>query len=234
LSEECANKPDGLEAVRLSLKKTYHELKPAIEERLSAFSAVWADGDDRVLFREMCFCTCTPQTNAHKGWAAANALYQSEIETETGWETKLLTEGTAVRIAEVLRGCGVRFHNNKALYIVQNRDNFWPHTKKRLTEILQSHDPQTELCRRVAGWGMKEAAHFMRNIGFGHIASILDRHILRQLALCGVIAQIPRSLTVPLYREIDAKMKQFAQELNIPLAALDLVFWYHETGEIFK
>jgi N-glycosylase/DNA lyase len=224
LPEECANKPDGLEAVRLSLKKTYHKLKPAIEERLSAFSAVWTNGDDRVLFREMCFCTCTPQTNAHKGWAAASSLY----------ETGLLTEGTAAHIAGVLRGSGVRFHNNKAQYIMQNRDNFWPHTKKRLAEILPSHDPQTELCRRVAGWGMKEAAHFMRNIGFGHIACILDRHILRQLALCGVIAKIPPSLTVPLYREIDAKMKYLAQELNIPLAALDLVFWYNETGELFK
>jgi N-glycosylase/DNA lyase len=224
LSEEYANKPDGLEDVRLSLKKTYCAMKPVIEGQLSTFSAVWEQGDDRALFREMCFCTCTPQTNAHKGWAAASSLH----------ETRLLTEGSAAHIAEVLRGCGVRFHNNKALYIVQNRDTFWPHTKRRLAEVLGSSDPQSELCRRVAGWGMKEAAHFMRNIGFGHVACILDRHILRQLVLCGVIAEIPRSLTVPLYRAIDLKMKRLAQDVKIPLAALDLVFWYRETGEIFK
>jgi N-glycosylase/DNA lyase len=224
LSEEYANKPDGLKDVRLSLKKTYRAMRPAIEGQLSAFSAVWDDGDDRALFREMCFCTCTPQTNAHKGWAAANGLY----------ETGLLTEGSAAQIAEVLRGCGVRFHNNKALYIVQNRDNFWPHTKRRLAEILGARDPQPDMCHRVAGWGMKEAAHFMRNIGFGHVACILDRHILRQLVLCGVITEIPRSLTVPLYRKIDLKMKHLAQDVKIPLAALDLVFWYRETGEIFK
>jgi N-glycosylase/DNA lyase len=224
LSEECANKPDSLEAIRLSLRNTYRATRPAIDAQLAAFSAVWEDGDDRALFREMCFCTCTPQTNAHKGWAAANGLY----------ETGLLTEGTAARIAETLRGCGVRFHNNKSLYIAENRDHFWPHTKSRLAEILRADDPQRELCRRVAGWGMKEAAHFMRNIGFGHVACILDRHILRQLALCGVIVEIPRSLTVPLYRAIDLKMKRLAHDIKIPIAALDLVFWYRETGEIFK
>jgi thermostable 8-oxoguanine DNA glycosylase len=29
-------------------------------------------------------------------------------------------------------------------------------------------------------------------------------------------------------------MKRLAQDVKIPLAALDLVFWYRETGEIFK
>jgi N-glycosylase/DNA lyase len=150
------------------------------------------------------------------------------------YESGLLTDGTEAQTAEILRGCGVRFHNNKARYIVQNRDGFYPHTKKRLAEMLDLGDPQIAMHSRVAGWGMKEAAHFMRNIGFGHIACILDRHILRQLVLCGVISEIPRALPVPLYREIDAKMKHLAHEIPIPLAALDLVFWFKETGEIFK
>jgi N-glycosylase/DNA lyase len=215
---------DSLDSVRLSLKKTYRLMRPVIDGQLAVFSALWEHGDDIELFREICFCTCTPQTNAHKGWAAANALC----------ETGLLTEGSAAQTAIVLRECGVRFHNNKASYIVQNRENFYPHTKKRIGAILERDDPQTQLCGCVAGWGMKEAAHFMRNIGFGHIACILDRHILRQLVLCGVIAEIPRSLSTPAYREIDMKMKRFAGDIKIPLAALDLVFWYKETGEIFK
>jgi N-glycosylase/DNA lyase len=226
LTEGHVHKPDACDfkTVRLSLRETYRAIRPAINAQLSAFSSLWEYGGDVALLREMCFCTCTPQTNAHKGWAAASALYSKG----------LLVEGTVVQTAAVLRECGVRFHNNKAQYIVQNRDSFYPHTKKRLAEIFERDDPQTELRHCVAGWGMKEAAHFMRNIGFGHIACILDRHILRQLALCGVIMEIPRSLPVPVYREIDAKMKCLAQDADIPLAALDLVFWYKETGEIFK
>jgi N-glycosylase/DNA lyase len=218
--------PDSREfhVIRLSLQQTYHSIRPAIDAQLSAFSAVWEQGDDRALFREMCFCTCTPQTNAHKGWAAARTLYESG----------LLTDGNVTQTAAILRECGVRFHNNKARYIVQNRADFYPHTKKRLAEMLVPGDPLAVLPSRVAGWGLKESAHFMRNIGFGNAACILDRHILRQLVLCGVISEIPRVLSIARYREIDAKMKTFAHEIAIPLAALDLVFWYRETGEIFQ
>jgi N-glycosylase/DNA lyase len=226
LPEDYVNEPDSYDqkGIRLSLQKTYSSIRPAIDAQLSAFAAVWECGDDHALWREMCFCTCTPQTNAHRGWAAASEL------SESG----LLTGGSVAQTAAVLRGCGVRFHNNKAHYIVQNRDNFYPHTKRRLAKMLVRDDPQRELYSRVAGWGMKEAAHFMRNIGFGHIACILDRHILRQLVRCGVIPEIPRTLPVSLYHEIDLKMKHLAQKIEIPLAALDLVFWFEETGEIFK
>ncbi|MDR0568640.1 MAG: N-glycosylase/DNA lyase [Spirochaetaceae bacterium] len=206
------------------LRKTYAEIAPAIAARLAEFSALWKQGSDLEIFRELCFCTCTPQTKAHKGWAGAQALFGKN----------LLAAGNAQTIAETLRDCGVRFHNNKAAYIVKNRQNFYPGTKQKISAILNLEDPQSALCGAVAGWGMKEAAHFLRNIGSGDIACILDRHILRQLARCQVIANIPKTLSKTVYREIDAKMKAFAETCRIPLAALDLVFWYEETGEIFK
>jgi N-glycosylase/DNA lyase len=207
-----------------NLRKTYTSIKPAVDERLEAFSALWKRGSDVELFQEMCFCTCTPQTNAHRGWTAACVLA----------EKNLLDRGSVQQVAAVLRASGVRFHNHKAGYIVQNRKTFYPDTKTRISEILADDNPQEILCRRVSGWGMKEAAHFLRNIGFGDIACILDRHILRQLERYGVIPAIPKTLSKTVYREIDGAMKTFAKDCNIPLAALDLIFWYEETGELFK
>jgi N-glycosylase/DNA lyase len=49
-----------------------------------------------------------------------------------------------------------------------------------------------------------------------------------------VIPEAPQTLSKKVYLEIDGRMKQFAKEIKIPLAALDLVFWYEETGEIFR
>jgi N-glycosylase/DNA lyase len=202
----------------------YRTIEADIAVRLREFEAVWRRGDDRRLWREMCFCMCTPQTSAHKSWEAVCALDESG----------LLVKGSAARIGAVLRAHGVRFHNHKSEYIEQNRKMFYPDTKKRLGVILESPEPHTLLCRQVRGWGMKEAAHFLRNIGFGHISSILDRHILRRLLRYGVIDRISASLTPAAYRAIDEKMKGFAEKCGIPLAALDLVFWHEETGEIFK
>jgi len=206
------------------LQKTYSLIKSPIDERRAEFSLLWEKGSDLEIFRELCFCVCTPQTSAHKSWNAALMLF----------EKKLLEKGSIDRISEVLKNCGVRFHNNKAHYIVQNRKEFYPNTKKIIEEILLKDDPQSILCDQVTGWGMKEAAHFIRNIGFGDKACILDRHILRQLVIYNVIPEIPKTLSKTIYKKIDADMKAFSQKCNIPLDALDLVFWYEETGEIFK
>jgi len=207
-----------------TLQKTYTVIKSAIDARLAEFSILWNRGSDLEIFRELCFCICTPQTNAYRGWAAACALF----------EKNLLEQGSVICVASVLRDCAVRFHNTKARYIVQNRERFYPNTKKHIAEMLSYTDPQALLCSQVAGWGMKEAAHFMRNIGFGDRVCILDRHILRQLVRYGVIAEIPKTLSKAQYRIIDADMKAFAHRCNISPAALDFVFWYEETGEIFK
>jgi thermostable 8-oxoguanine DNA glycosylase len=36
------------------------------------------------------------------------------------------------------------------------------------------------------------------------------------------------------YYEVKNKMRKFADKVNIPMAHLDLLLWYKETGEIFK
>jgi N-glycosylase/DNA lyase len=63
---------------------------------------------------------------------------------------------------------------------------------------------------------------------------ILDRHILRKLAAYKVIPSVPKTLSVALYFEIETKMIQFAQKLDIPVDALDLLFWHEAKNEVFK
>ena len=82
--------------------------------------------------------------------------------------------------------------------------------------------------------GYKEASHFLRNIGFADYLAILDRHILKNLKIFGIIEEIPKSLSKKKYLEIEEKMRNLANEVNIPLSHLDLLFWSKETGEIFK
>jgi N-glycosylase/DNA lyase len=90
------------------------------------------------------------------------------------------------------------------------------------------------LVNNLTGLGYKEASHFLRNIGFGENIAILDRHILRNLCLLGVIPEIPEALSRAKYLRIEEKMSGFAAKIAIPLLHLDLLLWYKETGEIFK
>ena len=88
--------------------------------------------------------------------------------------------------------------------------------------------------KNVKGLGLKEASHYLRNVGHGKTLAILDRHILKNLVKCGAIEHVPASLTEKRYFEIEREMENFCKKTGIPLAHLDLLFWAEETGEIFK
>jgi N-glycosylase/DNA lyase len=85
----------------------------------------------------------------------------------------------------------------------------------------------------VWGFGLKEASHFMRNIGYSGLA-VLDRHVLRWMKLLGAIKEVPRSLTRRRYVELEQRFITLAEELGLKLEALDLLLWYASTGEVLK
>jgi N-glycosylase/DNA lyase len=207
------------------LFELYTAIQREIDTRLDEFRSIWARGIDHELFRELAFCACTPQTNAQHAWRAVCRLNTT------------LEQGSHDEIAAGLRENGVRFHNNKAAYIVANRARFFPNTKAQVSSILQSGSivaARETLVRHVAGWGLKEASHFLRNTGHGSAICILDRHILRQLASYGVIPALPTSLSGKTYRAIETAMMEFARNEAIPVDALDLVFWFKAKSEVFK
>ena len=103
-----------------------------------------------------------------------------------------------------------------------------------LAEFADAAAAREWLVENVKGLGYKEASHFLRNIGLGENLAILDRHILKNLALLGVIKEVPTSLTKRIYLEIERKMIAFSKEANIPMGHLDLLLWYKEAGEVFK
>lgn len=205
----------------------YKEIHISINTRLGEFALLGQKGGDRELWREMCFCLCTPQNDAKKANAAVLALDKAG----------LLAGGQVEQIAAGLRSGGVRFHNNKAASIKKNMVVFYPGTKKIIKDMLAKNnivDVRNNLASSVHGWGLKEASHFLRNIGYGKELCILDRHIMRCLTRYDVIEKIPDTLSKSIYLNTEAAMLGFAKKIHIPPDALDLVFWFTAKGEIFK
>jgi N-glycosylase/DNA lyase len=208
------------------LKKIYSSIKPRIKARLSEFESLWRTGADEKIFHELVFCLLTPQSNAKSCWAAVEDLREKD----------LLFKANERKLAENLNR--TRFRNNKARYICEARGNFRRGDEITLKPCLEAfHNPieaREWLVRSVKGYGYKEASHFLRNIGLGKDIAILDRHILKNLKLAGVIRQVPSSLSKAKYLEIEGKMRGFSRKINIPLDHLDLLLWYKEAGEVFK
>ncbi len=204
----------------------YRKQRTAIEKRLAGFSGI-KERSDEDIYAEMAFCMLTPQSKARQCWAAVEDIRRKG----------LLLSDDVESIRAILRK-KVRFHNNKAKYVVDNKKIFYVNgrmkIKDKFSEFNNTKDIREWLVKNVKGYGWKEASHALRNIGYFEDIAILDRHILLNLRRYGVIDEIPKSLTPAKYKEIEGKMRAFCKENGIPMPHLDLLFWAEETGGIFK
>ncbi len=195
----------------------YASKKADIKKRLGELRKNWFE-DDRRVFGELAFCLCTPQSKAS---ASEKAVKQCA-------DCNILFVGRAEDIAPILIKAGVRFANNKARYIVDARNHFSKDGDLKIRSKLNTDDVpglRNWLADNVNGLGMKEASHFLRNMGFGADVAILDRHVLRCLVDYGVIPEVPKTLTKQKYLEIEQKVREFSKKEKIPMDELDMLFW---------
>lgn len=210
------------------IKSIYNEWQTRINEQLANFKNTYVNGSEIDVLAELAFCLFTPQSNAQNCWRAVESLLDKGV----------LLDGDQSQIQNELNG--VRFHYTKAKHLVRARPLFYGDDhelaiKSKVASFGDDHIAMRQwFVDKVIGLGMKEASHFLRNIGFGSKYAILDRHILRNLLELEIITEIPETLSKKLYLEIEKLTIEFALENNIPVDALDMVFWIRAKGEIFK
>ncbi len=167
---------------------------------------------EKEIFRELCFCILTAGTSAELGLKTIDHIGD------------VIFNGNEKDIQKKLKEC-YRFHTLRAGYIHNARDSF---------KGLDIHDEniREDLVRNIKGIGMKEASHFLRNIGMKDYA-IIDFHIADLLVRNGLIEK-PKTITPKRYIEIEGVLKGLAEETGTSLGELDLYLWYEETGKILK
>jgi N-glycosylase/DNA lyase len=208
------------------MRRELRAKRDAIRTRLAEFQRI-GTGTDEQLFEELAFAFLAIQSTARSSDAAVRALARSG----------LLWKGDVVSIARFLQH-RTRFHNHKARYVVRARERFLsaeaPCLRDSIGRFRSSREARAWLVEEVDGLGMKEASHFLRNIGRGEDLAILDRHILRNALRHGVIGRVPKTLTPKRYVAIEDRLVEFADSLGTTLGVLDLLWWSRATGEIFK
>ncbi|MEJ5165694.1 MAG: N-glycosylase/DNA lyase [Thermoanaerobaculia bacterium] len=204
----------------------YNSIKDKIESRLGEFEEIWEKGDDKRLFEELVFCLLTPQTKALDCARAVNLLK----------EKNLLFYGREEAISKTINF--IRFKNHKADYIVRARELFFKDGKGSLGNFLNSFEDEKklreELVKKIKGLGLKEASHFLRNIGRSENLIIIDRHILKCALRYKIIRKIPKNISKKNYLEMEKKILKFSRKYNIPPNHLDFLFWYDSNGYFFK
>ncbi|MBO8180796.1 MAG: N-glycosylase/DNA lyase [Archaeoglobus sp.] len=158
---------------------------------------------------ELAFCISTANSSA-----TAGLKFQ-----------KLLEE--RVSVDEALKMAGVRFHNRKSEYIREAFENF------ELVEKALGFESEKarKILLKIKGLGMKEASHFLRNVGREDVA-IVDRHVLRWLEKQGF--EIPSNMTPKRYLEMEKLLRDISEERRETLAEMDLRVWAEMTGKVLK
>lgn len=187
------------------------QVRDVVEKRMAEFEAVMNLGEKEI-FRELCFCILTAGTSAELG-----------IKTIDHIGDVIIT-GDEQQIQKKLKEC-YRFHTIRAGYIHKARNAF-----KELD--IHHEDIRQDLVKNIKGIGMKEASHFLRNIGFNDYA-IIDFHIVDILVKHGLIER-PKTITPKKYVEIENVLRELAGKTDTSLGELDLYLWYEETGTILK
>lgn len=200
-----------------SIKKEYNSKKNEIKSRLESFKNLSEIRQEK----EFMFCILTPQSNAQKCWEAVEQISKNGSSDENDIKSVLKSK--------------TRFHNNKTIYLLEAK-SMWNNIKQKLpNQTAQStKELRNWLADNVKGYGLKEASHFLRNIGkSNNEIAILDRHILKNLKEQNII-QDTKIKSRKDYLEKEQKYLNFAKLVKIPADELDLLFWSKENGEIFK
>ena len=187
------------------------EIKNLVDKRMEEFSRIRHKGYNGV-FRELVFCILAAGTSAELGIKTVKHLGDT------------IFFGSKKDIQKKLKEV-YRFHTIRAGYLDLARKNF-----KNVS--LDSEDVREQLVKNIKGIGMKEASHFLRNIGFKNYA-IVDFHIVDILVKNNLIEK-PKTITPKKYIEIENLLKKLSEKTNTNLGELDLYLWYEETGKILK
>lgn len=164
-------------------------------------------------FSELTFCTLTANTSAEMGLRCQERLFTlSEVREE--------------KIRKILVSCGYRFPNTRSKFVCHNYM-----IRDKLESILEMDDRRTLLVDTFMGIGMKEASHFLRNIGYFQY-SILDKHVQKFLS-----SYYGREIKIKSrkdYENVEPFFLELSDRYNLEPGIMDLVVWYIMTGKILK
>ncbi len=226
------------------LRHEYENKKTKIMERLQQFEKFFNEPyswfytsnelkllnvqtkDDHRLFEELSFCIFTANTSAEMGLKAVDAV------------RNVLINGAAHDMTRRLEGI-YRFNNVRPEYVVHTRNYLKNSLNLQLKNKIMSFKNKEELRdffaanKNIKGLGMKEASHFLRNIGFKGYA-ILDKHVINSLCEFGILRNNNAPKNKEEYISMEQKFIGFSKDIGIDMNELDLLLWSRKNGRILK
>ena len=212
--------------------KEYDELADRFDESIR-----WNYISEEKLWRELCFCILSGNVS----FELAKSVV--EVTTEKGYlDYKWIKENKKAATIlfheldkpnfEPLKKNGelrkYRFPKKRAFEITKAAKiiYFENSLKKFLREYDSGIQLRNFLIKLIPGLGIKEASHFLRNVGFAEPLAIIDVHVLAFLKELSLVDFDGRSsLTHKRYLKLEKILRNLADYHGLNLSILDLAIW---------
>ena len=203
----------------------------------------WTEMSEDELWEELCLCILSSNVpyelalSAFRHLREKGLLRRERLATNQSLGQELACE-LSRRLFEPKRKDGsrrkYRFPNLRATNIAKAARVLYYH-KAGLLRLLRNSGSEREardfLSISIPGIGLKEASHFLRNIGYSNSLAIIDTHVITFLTEMGTIEdEKPDNLTRGLYLRLENTLLELCNSLGLNMSVFDMAIWHCMRG----
>lgn len=217
------------------IMEVYNELSISTKNR-----EYWQNVSEYRLWKELVFCILSANVPYELATSAVDVLNQKGM-LKPFWlanmkkSENVLAKELSKPIFKPIRIDGLgrkyRYPNTRARSIVGASKIIY-NDNRSIKNILKNTesdvDTRNHLAKLVPGLGLKEASHFLRNVGFSNSLAVIDVHMLDFMSEFLEINLRKRSISnVVDYTTMENILQNFCMYHGLNLAIFDLAVWFY-------
>lgn len=197
----------------------------------------WTELSEKQLWEELCICILSSNVPYELALSAFYHLHENRfldvdrIMADQYSSRKIRSE-LSKRIYEPKRRDGTfrkyRFPNVRASDIAKAAITLY-RENSGLSGLLRNFRSEKEarrfLADNVSGMGLKEASHFLRNVGYSESLAIVDTHVISFLVDIGELSDKVTTVTPVVYMKIEKILVDLCDNLGLNISFFDKAIW---------
>ncbi len=198
--------------------------------------ANWQQMSEGRLWRELCLCIISSRTRFEMALAAVNSLERVGLLRRLREEPEDISYSQVEAILKPPKHLrtptnhSIPFWRLRARQLVEAAQRLYTNGNGGLMALLSGFGDPGELrgylVSEIPGIGMKQASHFLQNVGFSSDFAVIDAHLLSFLRdELMVIDADDKNLSKALYVELEQRIQRLAAANGFDLGLLDHVVW---------
>jgi N-glycosylase/DNA lyase len=203
----------------------------------------WVELSEKQLWEELCICILSSNVPYDLALSAFYHLCENQfLDVDNIManlnSTQEISFELSRRIYEPRRRDGTfrkyRFPNVRASDIVKAAVTLY-RENNGLSKLLKNSRSEKEarrfLAENVSGIGLKEASHFLRNVGYSESLAIVDTHVVSFLIEIGELSDNVTTVTPVVYMKLEKILMKLCNSLGLNMSVFDMAIWKYMRGK---